>query len=166
PILAVIPWTAPWRGPAPCPTTWQVMSHIRPAAPVGRISFATTRMWSGAGRWPSSRHRRWPRSPRNSPRPRTSRWGRPGSSRSFLANMSHEIRTLMNAIVGFSDLLLEMSLGDTEWDFAETIRGAAHTLLTIINDILDFSKIEAGQFKLDPTPFDLRLSVEELADLL
>ena len=80
--------------------------------------------------------------------------------------MSHEIRTLMNAIVGFSDLLLEMSLGDTEWDFAETIRGAAHTLLTIINDILDFSKIEAGQFKLDPTPFDLRLSVEELADLL
>jgi PAS domain S-box-containing protein len=84
----------------------------------------------------------------------------------FLANMSHEIRTPMNAIIGFSDLLLELSLGDTERDFAETIRGAAHNLLTIINDILDFSKIEAGQLKLDPTPFDLRQLVEELADLL
>lgn len=69
----------------------------------------------------------------------------------FLANMSHELRTPMNAIIGYSDMLIEeaedMSLKEFTPDL-QKIRGAGKHLLALINDILDLSKIEAGKMTL------------------
>ena len=73
----------------------------------------------------------------------------------FLANMSHEIRTPLNAIVGFSDLLKEMSLGDAERGHVKRIQTASKSLLGIINDVLDYSKIEAGKLAIEQEPLAL-----------
>ena len=84
----------------------------------------------------------------------------------FLANMSHEIRTPMNGIIGMTELLCMTKLDDRQKHFADTITSSGHALITIINDILDFSKMEAGQLKINPIPFLIRKSIEDVTALL
>jgi len=84
----------------------------------------------------------------------------------FLARMSHEIRTPMNGVIGMTEVLLTTSLADRQRMFVETIHRSGHALLAVINDILDFSKIEAGRLELENIEFDLRATVEDVAELL
>src|SRR5260370_9426087 len=85
----------------------------------------------------------------------------------FLANMSHEVRTPMNGIIGMTDFALDTELTPQQRDYLETVKGSAHSLLTVINDVLDFSKIEAGKLDLETIEFSPRdcvgTSVEMLA---
>ena len=77
----------------------------------------------------------------------------------FLANMSHELRTPMNAIIGYSEILIEeceeMEPDEIEQDLEKILSSAKH-LLGLINDVLDLSKVEAGKMSIYLEPVLLR----------
>ena len=74
----------------------------------------------------------------------------------FLANMSHEIRTPINAITGMNEMILRESSNEQITQYAQNIKYAGQTLLTLVGDVLDFAKIEAG--KMEIVEEDYRLS--------
>jgi signal transduction histidine kinase len=87
----------------------------------------------------------------------------------FLANMSHEFRTPLNAILGYTSLLLEGvsgPLNDKQQRNLGRVDSNAQHLLALINDILDISRIEAGRMPLTLESIDLAVLVQEvLAEL-
>jgi len=87
----------------------------------------------------------------------------------FLANMSHELRTPLNSIIGFSDMLLEISshnLEEKQIGYLKNISNSGKHLLTIINDILDLSKVEAGLMQLFMENFMVVDAFEEVKRIL
>ncbi|HEX8693590.1 MAG TPA: ATP-binding protein [Longimicrobium sp.] len=92
----------------------------------------------------------------------------------FYASMSHELRTPINAILGYSSLLLDNIYGPLNPEQArgiERANKAARHLLELVNDILDLSKIEAGKLELEIQPatfpeliHELFVTVRPLAD--
>ncbi len=84
----------------------------------------------------------------------------------YLATMAHEIRTLINAILGFADLVKKGTLNAKQKDHLETITLSGKLLLGIVNDILDFSKVEAGKLKLESIKFDLVYVIEEVFKII
>jgi PAS domain S-box-containing protein len=81
----------------------------------------------------------------------------------FLANMSHELRTPLNAVIGFSEVLSERMFGELnekQDEYLKDIHASGQHLLSLINDILDLSKIEAGKMELEPSDFDLPMTIE------
>jgi len=86
---------------------------------------------------------------------------------SFIANMSHELRSPLNAVIGFSQLMLRTkNLPKEQYENAGIIQKSGEYLLTLINNILDFSKIEAGKTILNQKDFDLDQLLDNLEDML
>jgi PAS domain S-box-containing protein len=97
-----------------------------------------------------------------------------GTRNRFYASMSHELRTPINAILGYSSLLLDGIFGELEPQQRDSIDrtfAAANHLQELVNDILDLSKVEAGkmELKMEPVTFpdlvqDLFATVTPLAE--
>jgi signal transduction histidine kinase len=88
----------------------------------------------------------------------------------FLSMMSHELRTPMNAIEGFTSIMLNRMAG-VEYNekaerYMQKIQSNSQRLLSLINDFLDLSRIESGRFQLAHLPMSPREMAQKWRDNL
>ena len=75
----------------------------------------------------------------------------------FFSSVSHDIRTPLNAIIGYSELLIDGIPDEQERIKALSgISTSGQTLLQLINDVLDLSKLESGKMDIKPELTDVR----------
>ena len=87
----------------------------------------------------------------------------------FLANMSHELRTPMNAIIGYSEMLMEDAQDDGNEDAVsdlKKIHSAGTHLLSLINDVLDLAKIESGKMDIYLETFEIPAMVNDVVSTI
>jgi len=87
----------------------------------------------------------------------------------FLANTSHELRTPMNAIIGYTSLLLDGIYGaltEKQQSVLKRIATNSNNLLHLINNILDISKLTAGKITLYVEEFQLSEALSEVVDAM
>jgi signal transduction histidine kinase len=87
----------------------------------------------------------------------------------FLASVSHELRTPMNAIIGYTKLMLDGLDGElTTQQQSDLFRvaQAADNLLGLINGLLDLAKIEAGKMELNVEEVNVHEITEEALELV
>ncbi|XXF79599.1 ATP-binding protein [Myxococcaceae bacterium GXIMD 01537] len=83
----------------------------------------------------------------------------------FLANMSHEFRTPLNAILGYTHMLLQGVNGElapAQRKNLSRIDSNGRHLLEVINEILDITRIEAGRMPMNLSDFPLPELVQEV----
>jgi len=84
----------------------------------------------------------------------------------FLANMSHELRSPLNAILGFTRIMIRsQTLPQEHIENLNIISRSGEHLLTLINQVLDLSKIEAGHMSLNEKNVDLYRLLDEVIDM-
>lgn len=88
----------------------------------------------------------------------------------FLSRISHEIREPLNAIIGFSDVIIEERFGELNnaryREYLRDINRSGVHMLDLVNDLLDISKIESGKLDLSYESVDLNLIARETVALL
>lgn len=86
----------------------------------------------------------------------------------FLENITHEIRNPLTSVIGFANLLqdADTKLSPDLRHYVKNILNAGEALKMLSNDLLDLAKIDQNHLKIQPTPFQLRVLLEDSASLV
>jgi len=83
----------------------------------------------------------------------------------FIANINHEVRTPMNAIIGYTEMLVNSPIGAKEKRFVETIHKSSMALVSIFNDIMELSKIDSGRLQIMTSSIRMDSLIREVEGL-
>jgi signal transduction histidine kinase/CheY-like chemotaxis protein len=83
----------------------------------------------------------------------------------FISNISHEFRTPLNAILGYSDILINESGDENQISRLNIIKQNSNNLLSLINDLLSLSKLHSGLVDVVSDETDLKQVFDEIYDI-
>lgn len=84
----------------------------------------------------------------------------------FIASVSHEMRTPMNAILGMSNILIQMDLQKEQHNLVSSIKQSSEILLGVVNDILEISAIQNGSIVFENKSFNLEELLTNLVNVM
>lgn len=84
----------------------------------------------------------------------------------FLVNVSHEIRTPLNAILGITELLLDLDVDDQIKENAFHMANSSKALLSITNELMDFSKLDDSDLSVSSKPYYIGDICDELVNVV
>ena len=82
----------------------------------------------------------------------------------FMSKLSHEFRTPMNALMGYSDLLIKREESEITKRYASGIKSATNRLLNLFNDLIEISRIESGISVSEEEEYDFAVLINTLMD--
>ena len=82
----------------------------------------------------------------------------------FMSKLSHEFRTPMNALMGYSDLLIKREDNEITKRYASGIKSATNRLLNLFNDLIEVSRIESGINVSDEEEYEFAVLINTLMD--
>ena len=83
----------------------------------------------------------------------------------FIAHISHEIRTPLNGIIGFTNLLREDGLNESQSKKVDAIHMASQNLMEIINEVLEYSKLSSGMEDFMSVDFNFHALINDVVFL-
>jgi two-component system, NarL family, sensor histidine kinase EvgS len=83
----------------------------------------------------------------------------------FISNISHEFRTPLNAILGYSDILINEIGDENQISRLNIIKQNSNNLLSLINDLLSLSKLQSGLVDVVVDEIDLKQVFDEIYDI-
>ncbi|CAB9526154.1 sensor kinase/phosphatase LuxQ [Seminavis robusta] len=72
----------------------------------------------------------------------------------FLAVMAHELRTPLHQMIGFTELLSETTMTDSQLEYVQLMQSASWSLKVVMNDIIEYKKIDSPS--LEKIPFKVK----------
>jgi PAS domain S-box-containing protein len=86
----------------------------------------------------------------------------------FLSRMSHELRTLLNAVLGFAQLMKMKGMAESPSAAAYTdhIIQAGQHLVALVDDVLDLQRLSTGRLHLNMTTLSLVTAVADASEFL
>ncbi len=83
--------------------------------------------------------------------------------RRFLSSVSHELRTPMNAILGFSNLMIDRDLThDKREEYMEHINSNSSSLLSIVDSMIDVSLLEVQELHINKEDINLHEILQQV----
>ena len=82
----------------------------------------------------------------------------------FMSKLSHEFRTPMNALMGYSDLLIKREDNEITKRYASGIKSATNRLLNLFNDLIEVSRIESGISVCNEEEYEFAVLINTLMD--
>lgn len=82
----------------------------------------------------------------------------------FMSKLSHEFRTPMNALMGYSDLLIKREESEITKRYACGIKSATNRLLNMFNDLIEISRIESEICICNDEEYDFAVLINTLMD--
>lgn len=86
----------------------------------------------------------------------------------FISNMSHELKTPLNAIIGYSELIIDDAIEEKNMNneiHGKNILESGKYLLSLITDILDVSLVESGNLEIRPAEIDVEAYLKEIESI-